>query len=243
MTMIRFAFAAVLIAAPAFAAPPKRPAPRPAAAVDWTRTVVATPNGFRMGNPAAKVKLIEYGSFTCPHCRAFQQEATAPLKAKYIATGKVSFEFRSFVRNGPDYVVSLLAACDGAPKYFATTDMLFTTQNDWIKGFEALDEAAATKLQAMPKPQQMPALAKLGGIDKFIEARGLSAAKADRCLADQAAADRLTATLKAAVETDKVEGTPTFLIDGKRQTAEFIGQVRGITTWQELEPRLVQALR
>ncbi len=242
MTMIRLALATALLAAPAFAAPPKRPAPRPAATADWTRTVVATPNGFRMGNPAAKVKLIEYGSFTCPHCRAFQQEGGAALKAKYIATGKVSFEFRSFVRNGPDYAVSLLAACDGAVTYFVTTDMLFTTQNDWIKGFEALDEAAAAKLAAMPKAQQMGALAKIGGIDKFIEARGLSAAKADKCLADPAAADRLTATLKAAIEVDKVEGTPTFLIDGKRQTDDFIGQIRGITTWKELEPRLVQAL-
>lgn len=239
--ILRLALAAAFLAAPALAAP-RHSAPHPAAA-DWTRTVVATPNGFRMGNPAAKVKLVEYGSFTCPHCRAFEQEATAPLKSKYIATGQVSFEFRSFVRNGPDYALSLLAACDGSAKYFATVDMLFTTQPDWIKGFETLDQDAAAKIAALPKAQQLPALAKAGAIDSFMVKRGMSPDKVGRCLADQAASDRLTATLKAGVEGDKVEGTPTFLIDGKRQTADFLGQVRGITTWKELEPRLVQALR
>jgi protein-disulfide isomerase len=39
-----------------------------AAQRDWTQTVARTPEGgFRMGNPNAPVKLIEYLSFACPH--------------------------------------------------------------------------------------------------------------------------------------------------------------------------------
>ena len=32
-----------------------------------------------MGNPDAKVKLVEYGSLTCPHCKAFDDEGVPTL--------------------------------------------------------------------------------------------------------------------------------------------------------------------
>ncbi len=213
----------------------------PALAADWVRTVAATPKGYVMGNPAAKVKLIEYGSYTCPHCRAFEQEGVAVLKSKYIATGKVSYEFRSFVRNGPDYAASLLAACGGVAKAFPTTEMLFAAQPDWIKGFEAIDDATAAKLQATPQDKQIAALSKAGGLTAFMTGKGLPAAKAEQCLADKAAADRLTATLKAAVETEKVNSTPNFLINGVLQKQD--GSAAVITTWADLEPRVIKALR
>ena len=42
---------------------------------DWSTMVAKTPEGgFVMGNPGAKVKLIEYGSMTCPHCATFEEE-------------------------------------------------------------------------------------------------------------------------------------------------------------------------
>ncbi|HEX2762279.1 MAG TPA: thioredoxin domain-containing protein, partial [Allosphingosinicella sp.] len=68
---------AALGSAPADAAPVRRSAP---VARDWTRTVVATPEGgFRMGNPAARVKLVEYGSLTCGHCAAFSRAGVGTL--------------------------------------------------------------------------------------------------------------------------------------------------------------------
>lgn len=217
-------------------------APLAAKPVDWTRTVAATPAGFMIGNPKAPVKLVEYGSYTCPHCRVFQQEAMSALRAKYIASGRISFEFRSFVRNGPDYAASLLAACEGVPKIVANTDLLFASQPEWIKPFAEIDEATAKSVAAVPKDRQLAALAKAGKLDTFMAAHGLPAAKAGRCLADKVAADRLTATLKAAVETDKVDGTPGFLINGVRQVTDGLGGERGVTTWADLEPRLVKAL-
>ncbi len=214
-------------------------APVSAATADWSKTIVATPMGFRIGNPNAKVKLVEYGSYTCSHCRDFHRSASAALRTKYLTPGLISFEFRSFVRNGPDYAASLLAGCDGPAKAAATTAALFDTQEQWTKPFAEMDDATAAKVGALPQGQQIGALAKAGGLTTVMAARGLPAAKADRCLADKAAADRLTATLKHAVEVDKVDGTPGFLIDGVRQA----GEGRGVTTWADLEPRLVKALR
>ena len=41
---------------------------------DWSEMVSETPEGgFVMGNPNAPVKLVEYGSMTCPHCAEFQE--------------------------------------------------------------------------------------------------------------------------------------------------------------------------
>src|SRR4051794_34300657 len=60
---------------------------------DWARTVVATPaGGFRMGNAAAKVRLVEYGSLACPHCRHFEETGYKPLVDQYVRTGRASYE-------------------------------------------------------------------------------------------------------------------------------------------------------
>ena len=51
--------------------------------------------GFRMGNPAAPIKLVEYGSLACPHCRHFEETGYKPLLQTYVRTGRVSYEFRN----------------------------------------------------------------------------------------------------------------------------------------------------
>src|SRR5919112_6429232 len=62
---------------------------------DWSQVVNPTSaNGFVMGNPNAKVKLVEYGSLTCPHCAEFDEKAVPALIDKYVKSGQVSWEFR-----------------------------------------------------------------------------------------------------------------------------------------------------
>ena len=119
-------------------------AAKPAPARDWSRTVAATPEGgFRMGNPAAKVKLIEYGSLACPHCRHFEETGYKPLVAKYVRTGRVSYEFRNLLLNSPDIAVSLLAHCAGPARFFPMSVEVFASQPQW--------EAKVINLQRRPK--------------------------------------------------------------------------------------------
>ncbi|MCA1653471.1 MAG: DsbA family protein, partial [Sphingomonadales bacterium] len=81
---------------------------------DWTTVVSRTPaGGFVMGNPNAKVKLIEYGSLTCPHCAEFEEKGGKPLIDNYVKKGLVSFEFRNFVRDPYDITAALIARCGG----------------------------------------------------------------------------------------------------------------------------------
>ena len=247
MKLLPMIAAAALMTTPALAATKHAVAKSVAtkvAARNWLGTVVATPEGgFRIGNPAAKVKLIEYGSLTCSHCRDFHAASGADLRAKYIATGKLSFEYRNFVRNGLDFSASILAACDGPSKFFGRIDSLFAKQDDWMKPFVDMSPEAAAKVAALPADAQVAGLAKAGGLDVFMQTRGMTPARIDQCLADKTAQERLAAMRKVAVDTYELDGTPMFLINGQRQTIDSFGQVRGVVSWAELEPKIVAALR
>ena len=72
-----------------------------------------------MGNPNAPVKLVEYGSLTCPHCKQFSDEATAALRDTYVRSGQVSWEFRNFLLGGPDLALSLLSRCQPPAAFFS----------------------------------------------------------------------------------------------------------------------------
>src|SRR3954463_15313398 len=84
-------------------APAKFEQVRPPKGGDWTMVTNATPQGgFMMGNPNAKVKLVEYGSLTCPHCREFDEKGVPTLIGTYIKSGQVNWEFRNYVRDSFD---------------------------------------------------------------------------------------------------------------------------------------------
>src|SRR4051812_15478339 len=89
---------------------------------DWSEVVNPTgAGGFVMGNPNAKLKLIEFGSLTCPHCREFDEKGVPTLISKYVKTGQVSWEFRNYVRDAFDLTASLVARCNGAKSFFPLT--------------------------------------------------------------------------------------------------------------------------
>ncbi len=205
-----------------------------AAPVDFTRTIAATPEGgFRMGNPAAKVKLVEYASLTCPHCRAFHLEGAAILERDYIARGLVSFELRNLVLNGPDLAASTLARCQGTAKFFSSVDVFFRQQQVWIMPFTQIPESESARYASLPDDQQLAAVAVGGKLDSFVAKFGMSRALFDKCLADRTAVDRLTRIGEDAGKLYKVQGTPTFFINGRMIPPN---------TWGGVEPLLRRAL-
>lgn len=235
--MIRAALGLALVAAFAGAgadpAPARRAAPpaRRSAPVahDWSRTVAATPEGgFRMGNPAARVKLVEYGSLTCPHCAAFARGGTPALVAGYVRTGRVSYEFRNMVLNGIDVTATLLARCAGPRGFFGMAETLYATQPQWVGRISHLPDAQKDALKNLPESQRLVRLAEIGGLTQLAVRYGVPAARSRQCLADPAGMDRLGKMYEAA-QAMGVGGTPTFFVNGVR--------VEGIT-WAEVEPAL-----
>jgi protein-disulfide isomerase len=230
---MRITAAAIAAAVTVGLAPAAQATARPPAARDWTRTVVATPQGgFRMGNPGAKVKLVEYGSLACPHCRHFEETGYKPLVQGYVRTGRVSYEFRNFLLNAPDISVSLLAHCAGPAKFFPMSAMVFATQPQWFAKVAGLSEAQHDEIAKMPDAQRNIRLADVAGFVQIAARFGVTQARARQCLSDPKRLDRLISITKVASDNG-VDRTPTFLINGKMSDS---------ATWDQLEPELKASL-
>ena len=204
--------------------------PASAGRAPYTEQVAQTPEGgTRMGNPNARVKLVEYLSMTCPTCARFSADASEPLR-RYIAGGNVSWEIRHLVLNGLDASAVLLARCGGAGPFFPLVEQLYATQPEWIgRVTPAVQEGVASA----PPAQQFAALARAAELDSFVRMRGVPAARASQCLADPAAAQRLVDG-NAAASRAGATATPTFFINGEKVTG---------FTWAALEPLIQARLR
>ncbi len=203
---------------------------------DWTTVVSATPEGgFRMGNPGAKVKLVEYGSLTCPHCKAFDDEGVPALIDKYVKTGQVSWEFRNYVRDAFDLTATLIARCNGANSFFPLSRALYKDQSTWVATIQAVPPAQIEQLQNLPPNRQFVKLAKVAGFPEWAAARGVPVAKSSQCLADENSVNQLVQmTSDATTQYPDFQGTPTFIINGT--------MLQKTATWDALEPQLRSAL-
>ena len=223
-----FAAVASLLLIPAGTAP----AAQKVATADWSRTVVATPEGgFRLGNPKARVKLVEYGSLTCSHCRHFAETGMGPLIKNYVRSGRVSYEYRNMILNGIDVSVSIVARCGGAARFFPVTEELYAKQDQWIGKVADLPKAEKDKLEALSESQRLQRIAEITGVLPIAARHGVPPAKAKACLANKAALDRLV-KMRAQANALEVPGTPTFFINGKKADAG---------DWSSLEPLLKAA--
>lgn len=205
----------------------------PPAGQTWDQVVTKTAEGgFLMGNPNAPVKVIEYGSMTCPHCAEFAEESDE-LVNDYVKTGQVSFEFRNYVRDGLDIAMSLVARCGGPERFFPLTEALFESQRDL---FEKAQSAPPEQQQALA--QTPKGYAQLAGLQEWAAQRGVPAAQTSACLSDQGEIDQLVQMNADALQQFNVQGTPSFVVNGEPTTPPTGGQ----SNWEALEPQVRDAL-
>lgn len=206
-----------------------------AAAPNWTATVTQMPNGAMvLGNPRAKVRLVEYLSYTCSHCAAFVGEASVALRRDYVARGLVAVEMRNAVRDRFDFTAALLARCGGAGRFFDNTDMLMATQAMWIAKAGEVESANASQFQTLPVNDGLKLAMRGVGLDAIMKKRGLTTAQLDACLVNKPAQDRIIAMTNEAWNERKINGTPAFLING--------ASIGAGTHWAQVEPALKLAL-
>ena len=148
-----------------------------------------------LGDANAPVTVLEYASFTCPHCAAFHDESFDDLKAEYVDTGKVKFIQRDVYLDQIGLWAGVLARCGGDDKYYPIGAMLLDEQKDWLSA-KTGDEMTAN-------------LKKIGA------KAGMTGEQIDACWADQAKVESLVATYQQNAVADKIEGTPTFIIGGE----------------------------
>lgn len=199
-----------------------------APARDWSTVATMNADGaYVIGNPAAKVKLREWASYTCPHCGHFAVESAPVLKDRMIRSGSTSLEVRHMVRDPLDLGAAILTRCAG-PRGFAGAHLaVFAAQEQWFEKGAAYARANAERLEKLPNLVAVRQLADNAGLTAILAGRGLSPAAINACFADQKAVDRLLA-LSGTVPAE-VTGTPTFFINGKLVPN---------AGWPQLEPAL-----
>jgi protein-disulfide isomerase len=215
------------------------PAASPVAAAEapagrnWTETVSKTAEGYVMGNPAAPIKLVEYGSRLCPACQAFATTGFQPLTNTYVASGKVSFEFREFLIHGAaDLPPALLGQCGTEATFFPLLEAMYQSQPEFVDKWQKMPPAQLQQLQSMPPQAAVAALADQMGLVDFVKQRGIPEPKARQCLADMTRIDALTKQTQDKGADGTVTGTPTLIINGTK--------IDGIS-WPDVEKALKAA--
>lgn len=150
-----------------------------------------------LGSPDATVQIVEYASFTCPHCATFHTSQLEALKTNYITPGRVGFVYREVYFDRPGLWASMIARYPGdADFFFAFSNLVFERQREWLANGEPSGII-----------KQLRTLAKVAGLND---------ATLDACLSDSAHAERLFAWSQANVSADKINATPSFVINGQR---------------------------
>jgi protein-disulfide isomerase len=203
---------------------------------DWTQVVSETPaGGMMMGNPNAKVKLIEYGSLTCPHCREFDEKGVPLLIGKYVKSGQVSWEFRNYVRDMFDLTAALIARCNGPKGFFPLSRALYKDQPVWMAKIQAAPQDQLQALENLPPNREFLTAAKFADFQAWAAMRGLPKAKSTQCLTDENAINQLVQmTSDATTQFPDFPGTPTFILNGT--------MLDKTATWDVLEPQIQKAL-
>ncbi len=152
-----------------------------------------------MGNPKAKITVVEYASASCPHCAVFAINVFPAFKAKYIDTGQVKYVFREVLTEPVQLAAAgfILARCTGKQNYFKTLDGVFHAQQ----------EVYETKSLRDP-------------LLKVAKSAGLTEDQFMACLTDKTALDNLNARVERIAKAGDFDSTPTFFINGQKLIGE-----------------------
>ena len=153
-----------------------------------------TVSPMTLGNPDAPVKIVEYASFTCPHCATFHLDVLPNIKKKYLDKGLVQLEYREVYFDGPGLWAGLLARCKGNEKYFPMIDLIFKNQEDWARG--NIDNIKA-------------------GLLSMGRQAGLTDEESLTCMQDDNLAEELVVSFQENAKRDNISSTPSFLINGQ----------------------------
>jgi protein-disulfide isomerase len=174
---------------------------------------VAQPGDMSLGDPEAKVTVVEYASASCPHCARWDMDVFPVFRAKYVDTGKASYTLKEYLTDPAAIAAAgfLLARCAGKDRYFPILDAVFRGQDEMVQTGQV--KAVLARIAKTPG--------------------GLTEAQFDACMRDTAAEKALEARVDRHEHVDKITSTPTFIINGRR--------IEGEMTMPELDAAIAKA--
>ena len=165
-----------------------------------------TSDDMSMGNPQAKVTMIEYASVACPVCADFNNNVFDDFKKKYIDTGKIHYVFREALTGNQALAGSgfLLARCAGKDNYFKVTDAIFRAQESMYEpNSENLKPGVAHEV-----------------LSRISQEVGMSDEQMNKCLTDASAVNALNDRVVKLAKEANLDATPTFIINGKKYVGD-----------------------
>jgi protein-disulfide isomerase len=87
-----------------------------------------------LGDPDAPVELIEYSSFTCPHCRNLHATVVPQLMTDYVETNRIRYVYREVYFDRFGLWASMVARCGGPDRFFGIVDLIYEQQPEWTQG-------------------------------------------------------------------------------------------------------------
>jgi protein-disulfide isomerase len=153
-----------------------------------------------LGDPKAKVHVIEYFSLTCTHCADFANKTMPEVESKLIATGKVYWVFRDFPLDRVALTAAMVARALPPDRYARFVFALFASQDTWAFAPDVNSTAELAKLAALA---------------------GMSKATFDAAVADKKLEDFILSEAREAQEKYHVDSTPTFIINGQPHAGEM----------------------
>ena len=169
---------------------PKAQAPKPE---ETFASVTVDADDKVLGRADAPVTIVEYASFTCPHCAHFHADILPELKKAYIETGKARLVYRDFPLDRYALAASVVARCAAGNRYFGFVDLLYREQPRWSS---AKNPVAA-----------------LGGLAMLA---GISRKKLETCLGDEGVHKAVLQQHLTASQKYKVSSTPTLIVNGAK---------------------------
>lgn len=216
----------------AIAGEPMAPVAAPAGG-SWDEQATRTDaGGWLVGNPEAPIRLIEYGSLTCPACAAFSVQGAGQLHADYIDSGRVNYELRSVLIHGiADLLLTRMLECGSVQAAVPLAHQVWANLDSVLGNIQA-NAAAIEQAQTLPEDQRFVAMAEAAGLIDWFAARGIGTEQARQCLADAPAMQRLAEVTQESASLSEVNSTPTFFLNGSRLDA---------SGWAEVEAALQRA--
>ena len=160
------------------------------------------------GDLDAPIEMIEYASFTCPHCATFHAEVYPKLKVNYIDKGLVKFIYREVYFDKYGMWASMIARCAGADRFFGMTDQIYRKQSNWARAES--DVAIVTQLR------------KIGLL------AGLDESQLSSCLQDGVKLRALVEWYSENAKRDEIKSTPTLIINGEKHSNQSYEQLTEI---------------
>ena len=169
----------------------------PGAANAQTEGEIDTSSVLEMeaGNPDADVTILEFSSYTCPHCASFNATVYQQIKEAYIDTGLVRYIKKEVYFDAYGLWASLVARCGGQMRYFGIAEMLYAEQREWTQGADS--GAIGENLRRIGRRA------------------GLDDDALNACLADRAQATAMMQVYQENMEEYGITGTPSFVINGE----------------------------